>query len=99
VTYFNLGLSRLLFFIDTSTALRALSRNSAGLGKFMVVFEEGTMDVFFENGFSVDLLKLGFEVVEASFIAAAIGTTTLVGHSEAGICYLLAFDTPEITPC
>jgi hypothetical protein len=87
----------LLFLVDTGSALRALSRNSTGLGEFVVVLELGAMYVLFENRFSVDLLKLGLEVTEAGFVAATIGTTTLVGHSEARICYLLAFDTPDIT--
>jgi hypothetical protein len=95
VIYFNLGLYRLLLFVDTSSTLRALSSNSTGLGEFVLIFELGTMDIFFENGFGIDLLKLGLEVAEASFVAAAIGTTTLVGHSESGICYLLALDTPK----
>jgi hypothetical protein len=94
LTYFNLGLNRLLFFVDTGSALRTLGRNSAGVGEF--VLELGSMDVLFENGFSVNLLKLGLKVIEAGFVAATIGTTTLVGHSEARICYLLAFDTPDI---
>jgi hypothetical protein len=95
MTYSNLALNRLLFFVDTGSALRALGRDSAGLGEF--VLELGSMDVLFEDGFSVDLLKFGLEVIEAGFIAATIGTTTLVGHSEARICYLLAFDTPDIS--
>ncbi len=89
----------LLFLINAGSALGTLSGNPRSLDKFVVFLEQGAVDVLFENGFSVDLLKLGFEVVEASFIAAAIGTTTLVGHSEAGICYLLAFDAPDASPC
>ena len=54
------------------------------------------MYVLFENGFGVDLLELGLEVIEAGFVAATIGTATLVGQMEARICYLLAFDTPDI---
>jgi len=37
------------------------------------------MDVFFRNGSASICSNLGFEVVEASFIAAAIGTTTSFG--------------------
>jgi hypothetical protein len=67
------------------------------VGGWEVILELSTMDVLFKDGLGVDLLKLGLEIVKACLVAATVGTTTFVGHSETGICHFLAFYAPDIS--
>jgi hypothetical protein len=52
------------------------------------------MNILLEDGFLLNSLELSLEILQASGIAAAIGSATSVGDVEAFVLNFFSFDTP-----
>lgn len=85
-----LKLNALGLVIIVDTAISALGSDTA---KIIV---HSAMNILFEDRLTLNGLELGFEVLQAGCVAAAVRATASIGQVEALVLNLLAVDAPEI---
>jgi hypothetical protein len=90
----NLNLNTLSLVILIDASVRALGVDTSSLGELFIV--DSAVDILLEYRFGLDMLELSLEVLQASGVAAAVGTAASVGQVEAFVLDFLAIDTPMV---
>lgn len=67
----------------------------AGGIRLVEVLGEGTVDLLFEDGFGLDGLELGLEVVEMVGVSGGVGAAAGVGHVEMEVVGFVTGLAPE----
>jgi hypothetical protein len=91
----SVHLNTLGLVILVDAAIRALGIDTTSNWKFiLLLLDLSTVKFLLEDRLLLDVLELGLEVLQASGIAATVGSATGIGKVEAFILDFLAIETP-----